>query len=433
MLLGKKIIYSAIRFATCLLIVKKYRKIVRKKLIEKCAKQISESEASHIRKRYAEVIKRIRAKNGKIRVAFLISENQKWVHQSLYDELLKNEHFEPIVLITRLTPIHKGKDKHRSDIEENVQFFKSKGIETQIAYNLEKRKYIPLEHFNIDLVFYQQVWFLARIQKAYVSSKYMLSAYIPYCFHMLEVDNNYLPHFHKIIWKYFVESDLYEQAYLKEYNAKNCVALGHTKMDNFILNKKVTPKKTTIIYAPHHYNTIKYSFVTFDWSGKEILNFAKDHPEYEWIFKPHPFFKISCINHKIMSEEEINEYFDEWAKIGTVYTQGDYFPLFNRSSCLITDCISFLAEYMPTENPVFFLKSGKQKADFTPLGKQITRNYYHINDWPEFSETFDRVIKKSDDYLRQKRLDDLQCLMIDKEKTAAKKITEYLESELVNK
>ncbi len=382
---------------------------------------------------YQKNLERISHKEGKIKVGFIINENQKWNCQSLYDELEASDRFEPVILITPLLVIHEGESIYRSDILENEEFFRNKNMPTIRAYNIEKKEYIPIKNFGIDILFYEQPWQIFEGQHIFETSKTMLTCYIPYCFHMLEVPNNYFPHFHKYLWTYFVEADLYKDNYKKQYNAKNCVALGHTKMDNYFLYPKEKAEKKTIIYAPHHFETVRYKFITFDWNGKELLSFAKNHPEFDWVFKPHPVLKSSLILKNVMTEAEVDDYFAQWAEVGTLHTQGDYFHLFNKSSCLITDCISFLAEYMPTENPVLFLKTKNQIAPFTELGEKITSHYYKIYNWQEFEKTFDDVIINSNDYLREERLEDLKCLNLDKSKTVAKKVIEYLEDQLFTK
>ncbi|MBQ8871105.1 MAG: CDP-glycerol glycerophosphotransferase family protein [Alphaproteobacteria bacterium] len=360
----------------------------------------------------------------------MVSENQKWNCQSLYDELSKNNKFEPVIILTLMSTLHYKASTHYSGIQENIDFFEKKGIKVEIAYDIKKKKYISLKNFNCDIIFYQQPWFLHYTQEVYSVAKFALTAYVPYCFHMLEEENNYFAHFHKLLWCYFVESKIYEKKYKDEFNAKNVFFSGHTKLDNYLSKKIERPEKQIIIYAPHHYNCDHHKFATWHHNGKQLLEFAQEHQEFEWFFKPHPHFKDSVIRQGLLTEEKAVQYFNKWEKIGTVYTKGDYYPLFKQSSLLITDCISFLAEYMPTENPVFFLKSDNRIAPFTELGEKITSHYYQITDWKIFEQTFERVVKNNDDYLKSARLEDLKSLIGKSDKSAAQNILDYLEGEL---
>ena len=66
-----------------------------------------------------------------------------------------------------------------------------------------------------------------------------------------------------------------------------------------------------IIYAPHHsFAPSHLNFATFKWNGKYILEYAKSHPEFKFVFKPHPQLKTRMIKRHIMSEKEVDNYFE---------------------------------------------------------------------------------------------------------------------------
>lgn len=415
---------------TSFIFSRKLRRNVRQNIVD-LLQPIEESYLSKkVHKYYQCHIEKLKNKQGKIKVGFLVNENQKWNCQSLYEELEKSDKFEPIILLTELVQIHKFHKNNYSGIEENLKFFTKKNLRVKLAYDIKRRKYLSLDKFNCDIIFYQQPWFYDKSQSILKAAKHALTAYVPYCFHMLEEENNYFPHFHNLLWKYFVESDIYEKKYTEVYKAKNVFYSGHTKLDNYLtLNTEKTEKKV-IIYAPHHFLAKNHSFITWNWNGKEILEYAKNHTEYNWILKPHPHFRNSLVEKNILTREEADRYFEEWAKIGTVYTQGDYYNLFKQSSALITDCISFLAEYMPSKNPVIFLKSENQIAPFTELGEEITKHYYKIHNWNDFLETFNRVIINEDDYLKDLRLGSLKTLVKNQNQSAALNILEHISQEL---
>ena len=425
-MIENKTIKRLIKIIAILGIFPKYRRYIRTKMLQHttlCWNYISKIITN---RNYRKILKTIYLKD-KIKVGFLVSENSKWNCQSLYDELEKHPYFEPIILITRVKQLHDGYSSFYDDIEDNKKFFTKKGLRFQVAYDIQSKKYIPLKKFECDIIFYQQPWWLHSNQQILKTSYTALTAYVPYCFHMLEEENNYFEHFHKILWCYFVESKLYEKKYKEIYNATNIVYSGHTKLDNYLSNTHKKNTKPTIIYAPHHLNCDNHLFLTWEWNGKEILEFAKKNNQYHWIFKPHPHFKDSLIRNNILTLTDMDTYFEEWNKVGEICLSGDYYNLFKSSACLITDCISFLAEYMPTKSPVIFLKANEQKAPFTDLGEIITRNYYKVHTWSEFIDIFNRVIIQNDDYLKNERLNDLTYLIDTPQQSAAKKIVNYLE------
>lgn len=382
---------------------------------------------------------RLCANYRKIRVGFWVTEIQKWSSQaSLYEALKKSSHFEPFVMLAYFKKSEIGISPQEHMLK-GIKFFEEKGINYKVVYDIKQQVHIELKKVKPDIVFYQQPWLIPDNQNPFNTSKNALICYVPYCYYSLNSYMNYLLGFHGKLWKYFVESDLHKEEYQQKFNAKNCTAIGSCKLDSYkTLDKSKIDtiwktNKKRIIYSPHNcfeQENIDYATATFDKNGEFILQLAKSHPEYEWIFRPHPVFKDRVLRHKIKTLSEIENYFEEWKKIGTIYTGGDYYEMFAGSDYLITDCISFLSEYLPTAKPVIHLRKDEQKQSFNNLVKMITDSYYKVYDNETLSKIFNEVIVNNNDYLKDKRIKNIKLLMIGKNKTTGEKITEYLEKEL---
>lgn len=378
-------------------------------------------------------------KRRKIKVAFLLYELEKWTSQALFDELQNSKYFEPVIYIT--CPATPRENITNEEIMiRNIEFFKSKNMPYEELYNIEENTFKDIEDFKADIIFYQQPWAIKGSQRVALSIKFALCCYIPYCFYSLKSPVNYFFGFHGKMWRYFVETPLHLEEYKKEYGARNCVALGSVKLDNYkIIDKDHAEKywktkdKKRIIYAPHHsFDGDRWHCMsTFLKNGKFILDFAKSHPETEWIIRPHPAFKDRLLRYDIMTPDEADEYFKEWSEFATISESTDnYYEQFITSDCLITDSISFLSEYLPTGNPVLHLRNENQKDEYNDLLKKITNDYYKIYSNEELKNTFEEVILNGNDYLKEKRKENIKYLMIDENKTTSRKIREYLEKEL---
>ena len=382
---------------------------------------------------------RFLARRRKIQVGFWVTEIQKWSScASLFEALLKSKHFEPFVMLAYFKKSEIGISPQEHMLK-GIKFFEEKGINYKVVYDIKQQVHIELKKVKPDIVFYQQPWLIPDNQNPFNTSKNALICYVPYCYYSLNSYMNYLLGFHGKLWKYFVESDLHKEEYQQKFNAKNCTAIGSCKLDSYkTLDKSKIDtiwktNKKRIIYSPHNcfeQENIDYATATFDKNGEFILQLAKSHPEYEWIFRPHPVFKDRVLRHKIKTLSEIENYFEEWKKIGTIYTGGDYYEMFAGSDYLITDCISFLSEYLPTAKPVIHLRKDEQKQSFNNLVKMITDSYYKVYDNETLSKIFNEVIVNNNDYLKDKRIKNIKLLMIDKNKTTGEKITEYMEKEL---
>jgi hypothetical protein len=161
-----------------------------------------EKEIPKIFKRYKKIIKKLQKKK-RIRVIFLISENSKWKAQSLFDLMAKSEKFEPIIALTVLNSVHKGDDITRNNIDEDYNYFKSKGMQVVLAY--KDNQFQDLKYFNPDIVFYQQPWDINKLQSPKEVSKYALTYYIPYYVNNYELQPiEYEQELHRFVYKYFV-------------------------------------------------------------------------------------------------------------------------------------------------------------------------------------------------------------------------------------
>ena len=350
-------------------------------------------------KNYKKKLEELCSKEGKIKVCFLIRENQKWSYQSLYELLVKSEEFEPVVLVSLLWLSHIGKDTTRKNLEENYNFFKEKGMNVQFAY--ENGQYVDLSKFNPDIIFYDQPWDLPEIHKPETVSQFALTCYAPYGFGILNVKSDYTKEFHKLLFKYFVNNELMLKTFKNK--ASNCIVTGNPKYDVYLEkeNNKETLWKNNnaikIIYAPHHSLDKKgLKLATFKENGKFILEYARNHKETTWIFKPHPRFKYALLRNNVMTLEEIEKYYKAWNEVGHICEGGDYFKYFKTSDLLITDCCSFLGEYFPTSKPIIRL-STETKPPFNEIGKLIDNYSYTAKTNEELKSHLTNLISKNFD------------------------------------
>ena len=284
---------------------------------------------------YHKKIQQLKNRKNAINVIFLSFENEKWGYQSLYDLLSKDERFNPIVLVGITSYKHKEKNV-QFDLERNYNFFKSRGINVDYIY--KDNKYLDLQSFSPDIVFYEQQWGLPKKLRPQVVSKYALTYYCAYSFQLFNYESDYMQKFHSFLYKFFTDSICNIERYESYHtgNSKNCVAVGYSKLDEYLENKVFDinkywkePKKFKIIYSPHHSFTAKgLRMGTFKENGQFILNLAKNNPDTTWIFKPHPRLKTALVKNNIMTETEIEEYYKSWENVGRVYTQGDYINIF---------------------------------------------------------------------------------------------------------
>ena len=394
------------------------------------------NDVANAQNNYKNIIPKLKEKikTEKIRVIFLIRENQKWTYQSLYEYLEKSDKFEPLVLISVLDVVRSGKDKTRNRIEEDYNFFKSKGINVDYAY--KDGKYVDLKQFSPDIVFYDQPWELPKKHMPKYVSEFALTCYCSYSYELIDNREHYFTTFHRYLYKIFVDNELNLKRYEKymKGNSKNCTVTGYPKLDEYLKPQKEcdiwkSQDKFRIIYAPHHsFEKNGIHFATFMQNYRFILELAQKHPETQWVFKPHPRLKYALLRNNLMSEQEINDYYSEWEKIGVIYDTGDYFGIFKTSDLMITDSISFLAEYLPSKKPLIRLMNPKS-AKMNKLGEIINQGYYLTHNNSELEKVFNELVINKNDTKKEERIK-LIDTVLNMNKSAAENIYNKLLSTL---
>ena len=394
-----------------------------------------ERNCAYISKNKKRVFKRLKNKFNKkpLKVVFYVQDSTKWKSQTIYDLMVKDSRFEPLIVATKCCAMEKTVSyQTKEDVKKLYDFFKERNMNVEYGYDIEKDSYIPFEKFKPDIILYGQPWYIERSQGPVVCSKFALTYYIPYFLANTSIYIEYDLRFHQYIHKHYVLNDLIKKDYhqKQERKANNIVAIGHPQLDYFYLNKNNTHKKS-IIYSPHWSVGTKdgLCYSTFLENGKYILEFAQKHPEIDWIFKPHPVLPNQLTDvTKLWSKEKVEEYYNEWRKIGKVYTQGDYLDLFNESYAMITDCGSFLTEFFMTEQPVIHLVS-PHASEYNDSVKKIVKSYYQAHNIEELEKYLQEVILDKKDPKKQERLKVLEELGL-KNNYCAQRILEDIEGEL---
>lgn len=369
----------------------------RKKIEQNCA---------YIAKNKEKVLKKLKNESV-LKVVFYVYDSCKWKCQTIYDEMLKNPRFEPLIIVTKNAAQNLDNPSYQTkeEILETFEFFKSKGMNVELGYDFDKNKYIPLKKFNPDIIIYQHPWYVETSQGPVVCSKFALTAYVPYDIPTTVLPSEYNLRFYQYVENFYVFNNELKEFYAPRMDNKgiNLKAVGVPSLDMLTEQKN---QKNYVIYAPHwtinHTNTIAYG--TFTDNGQFILDYAKKHPEYNWIFKPHPMLKKAIIDNKFMSQEEVENYYSEWGKLGKACYDGDYFDIFNDSKLMITDCSTFLIEYLVTGNPIIRLVS-KNAPDYNINAQIAVDNCYNSENNSDLEQILDTVLIKELDTMKENRID----------------------------
>lgn len=382
---------------------------------------VSAGRAMTCRFHYKKQLERIRAKprDKKIRVLFIVSEIAKWKEQKVYEQMDKSGVFEPYVGLSAWnTQGGLSPDELNATHARAEKFFDKLGDRHVRTVRVEKGKKIivDLREFDADVVYYTEPWSPCKGQTPWEVSKFALTFFTPY----------YVPNYgflhqechlpvQRYSYGYFCLGDAWKSLFEKSlrYVSHVCqfIPTGHPALDYFACDARQQLDGGLIIYAPHFsfYNAnkpgYKQLYSTFDWNHNEILQYAKSHREFQWVFKPHPLLREWTQSSGLMTRQELDDYYNEWAKVGIVCTDGDYQKLFLDARVMITDCGSFLSEFGSMGKPVIHLKSKRNPRTPIALTKVLYDTYYQVHDLDDMYAMFKLVIEERRDPKRAERLE----------------------------
>ena len=377
---------------------------------------------------YPKIIRRISEKRRRgetIHIAFISFDTSKWSVDSVYREFNKLPGYDTTVFVFPDPQFPGGK---AASVKFSADFFQKKGYRVEYGYDPDKNIYKSGSIWkDYDIVFFDTPWFesVPVLQKEYIG-KYALTCYIPYSF--MAVDEKVLHYMmpnHAYAWKVFVETPWQKEQFQIHNVMKgaNVESFGYPKLDTYgievsnpdcVWKSGLNPNCHRIIWAPHwtvYNSTVIGQFSTFHLIYDKMLDYAKSHPEIDWLFKPHPVLRETIISQNLMTVEQVDEYYQQWAEMpnGQVCLDGQYWDYFKTSDALITDSISFLIEYLPTKKPIFRLASDNNSG-FNEQTKQIIKDYYLGNCFEDVVSFIDEVILNRNDYNFDKRMQALELL-----------------------
>ncbi|WP_416695881.1 hypothetical protein [Candidatus Pseudothioglobus sp. Uisw_050_01] len=369
-----------------------------------------------------------------IKVVFFITQKQLWAGQSLYDEFFLSDYFEPLIVVF---PNYEDKvNTIESTINDNYVFFKKKGMNVLKGYDSQKNIYLSAGEINADIIFYDQP--SPQIHKSLLwnkLSKNSLVCYIPYGF---KIAAFFQAHFNMPLqncsWKVFAESEWHKKQFsiYGPLKGKNVVTSGFPKLDEYNKpNSNISRSFKKIIWAPHwSIGLNKDSYSTFDENYNFFLEYASLHPNIYWVFKPHQRLKHYLVEIGFMSQDEVNAYYNAWDKLtnASFYNDPEYFDIFKDSDALITDCGSFLAEYLPTKKPILRLVK-LNNIRYNEVGEKLVKSYYTSTNNNLIKTFITDVVINKEDVLLDKRLANIPLVRPNIE-GAGKFIVDYIETEL---
>ena len=392
---------------------------------------------------YKFALHRVQKKQGPVNVIFINAQPSIWKYDSLFNQMLNNEHFNPMVLVCPLEG--RGKALMLSSLNESYNFFKKKGYPVRCAYNTTDGSYLNIKELSPDILFYptQYPHQLNKRYNQYTLRRY-LKCLVNYAFVNVSGDWSCASAVHGLMWRYFAECESNRQLALS-YNKRdfrNIRVVGYPIYDEFqnatgeaTAWKNPHPKFKRIIWAPHH--TIEgqnglLQFSTFLLYQDIMLHLAEKYKDkVQFVFKPHPLLRNNLYGHAAWGKERTDAYYERWEKgENTAFVNGTYMDLFKSSDAMIHDCGSFIVEYLYTQKPVLYLGTNREEQS-NIVGKKAYQCHYHGNSIEDIENFITSVVIEGNDPMKNDRREFFNANLLPPHgKSVAENIIDELKKEL---
>lgn len=346
------------------------------------------------------------SKKQRVRVVFLVYIESIWKLDTLFQKMLKDPYFDPVILVCPCTTLVEAEMWQNMDKIE--QLFSMKGYPVVASYDAKINKWRKLSELGTDIVFF-------TLPGPTTLDEYYIEAYMNYlsCFcgygYIITLYNKGIPnfdqYFHSALWRNYITDTDAEDGFKKysSIDGVNGILTGFPNIERLLNTRnsdqswKFDDSRIKIIFAPHHSIEIVNGF-----SLSNFLRFAdlfkrlvkKYQNQIVWCFKPHPSLKTTLYQHPFWGKEKTEKYYQFWKEQeNTQYLDGDYIDLFKNSDAMIHDSGSFLIEYLTQKKPVLYLVSENTTNTMSELAKKALKSCQQASDEKAIEEFILKLLR----------------------------------------
>ena len=354
-------------------------------------------------------IEKVRKKarcNPQIRVAFIVQMAEIWDKEApIYEAMKKDPIFEADLIVI---PPYNQEKKCVESIYDNSNFFLMNY--TKCVRAVSNNTWIKLKEMGYDYVFLQRPYdhYLPLGFRSNDIVKFAKLCYVPYGFVGADVFDgmNTNKEFFRNVYFAFLESDYMSAKLLKKFGTKR------ERRNHYIFSCGYPA------LAPYFYFPTIEKFKTFTWTprwsfdpvigGSNFLKYkdtfvsvVRKHPEYDFVFRPHPLMFGEILSQGLMSKDEVTDYIFLLASLGVKYDKDT--PLedsLKNTDVLITDFSTIIIQFYLTGRPIVYCESC---IEMNETYLDMKKGMYIVTDENDFIDVVDKL-SNNNDYLYKERL-----------------------------
>jgi hypothetical protein len=198
----------------------------------------------------------------------------------------------------------------------------------------------------------------------------------------------YTQRMHQLASLVFTQDDFTRDAFaLTQRGNTHVHFVGSTKLDELVVDYKLEAEgvagvSKTLLWAPHHsYSRHWLNFGNFPQVKEEMLEWAGAHSDWRVILRPHPFLFGTLVDRGVMSAGELESWLNWWNALPntSVDVSSSSASVFAKASHVLTDGISYLAEWpLATGKSAIFLEN-EGHWEFSPMGEVAAATAHTIS------------------------------------------------------
>lgn len=357
-----------------------------------------------------------------IRVCFLQQDPNCWnKSKALYDLMLKDDRFAVSLLCVP--------DPYDTDTGSTYRFFADNGYDAIDARvgdgpwsTMDSRgDWFDLQSIQPDYVFYQQPYD-AYLPKAYQSravSKHAKICLTPYGFALTKELMECMEYdFLQSVYCLYTVSETERHFNAKRFALSHKLGIRHSKYlgtlvftDLFRHKNEVSPSWDfsencfRAIWTPRWTTDPKIGGSNFFRYKDFLLDYARENPITDILFRPHPMAFPNFIRTGQMTQQEVDAYIGQIeASANTALDhQKRYDATFWQSSVLVTDISAIIIEYFVTGKPIIFCETEGRSCTYLDFFQKILSVCYIAQD-QNGVRRYLKQLQAGDDPLQEARI-----------------------------
>lgn len=357
----------------------------------------------------------------KIRVGFLCQYIPAWGKlEPVYRRMKESEEFEVFLLCVPMG-IHKQRLDDPSDLSNDTyEYYKQAGYEEAVNALTGENQWLDLKSLELDYLFFTRPYntYMPPEYSSHVVSKYTRICVLLYAFTLTEETyrSTLNQDFFCNVYLYFAENTYAMEKNIRHFRRRHkkglqkSVCYGMAALEEILCAKDrpapswdFSKQEFRVLWTPRWTTDKSLGGSNFFVYRQALLDYAGDHREMDFLYRPHPLMFDNFLKTGEMTEEEIGAYKHEIAELPNVSLdqEKEYGATIWNSSVLVSDISSFMPEYFITGKPVVYCPAD---SNLTLAGNSIEliEGCYIAHDKEELFGILEQL-QRGEDPLRKKR------------------------------